>query len=609
MITSTKVGGFDTAVLIRRLLFFVLLFALVLFYLGLTFRGLTEAKGMEQAQIGREIARGNNAVTKVIRPAAIWKAQQFEGVNLELDSMYDTYHSPLGPFLYGAVLKMVGGDDFEKFQMVEDKRTVYRLDEVIAAVAVILFLISIGVNYLLISRIFDVKIAGVTALLMALSDLMWKFTHTGLPQMLMLLLFSCALFFIYRALESSIENRATIGSIIVAAVFLSLLALAHWLTIWITLGFVIYAAFFFRPKGVSGLLVLGMLLIFSSYFMVKNMEWTGNPTGMAGMTIYGGLTESEEAVMRTSDPSEETYRVLYNLNSLILNTSSNILSQTNQLYNNFGAILAAPLFFFALLHPFKRESIAKFRWIVLLMWIMASLGMALYGLSNSSTDPNQLHILFAPIMSAYGLAFFSILWSRLELPSGSTFMRYGHFVIVVMISAGPLALSIPNAIRSGLASVTEKRPVWPPYYPSALSRTLHDATQPTDIIFSDQPWAVAWYADRHSIWLPRKIAEFEDLEELAEDQKLQTAGIMISPVSFADNPFYRGAPYGTGEEFASLMLDGPAMTATNGGIGPGGLGLRDPALSEIMARYPEQRHLFPARIIYYSKRPIIEQQR
>ena len=144
MITSTKVGGFDTAVLIRRLLFFVLLFALVLFYLGLTFRGLTEAKGMEQAQIGREIARGNNAVTKVIRPAAIWKAQQVEGVNLELDSMYDTYHSPLGPFLYGAVLKMVGGDDFEKFQMVEDKRTVYRLDEVIAAVAVILFLISIG---------------------------------------------------------------------------------------------------------------------------------------------------------------------------------------------------------------------------------------------------------------------------------------------------------------------------------------------------------------------------------------------------------------------------------------------------------------------------------
>ncbi|YCM43755.1 hypothetical protein V2O64_20830 [Verrucomicrobiaceae bacterium 227] len=609
MSTSNKVGGMDTAVLIRRLLFFVLLFALVWFYLVLTFRGLTDAKGMEQAQIGREIARGNNAITKVIRPAAIWKAQQVEGANLELDSMYDTYHSPLGPFLYGAVLKMVGGDDFDKFQMVEDKRTIYRLDQVISAVAVILFLISIGVNYLLISRIFDVKIAGVTALLMALSDLMWKFTQTGLPQMLLLLLFSCALFFIYRALEASIENRAAIGSIIVAAIFLALLALAHWLTIWITLGFVIYAAFFFRPKGVSGLLVLGMLLIFSLYFMAKNMEWTGNPTGMAGMTIYGGLTESEEAIMRTSDPSEETYRVLYNLNSLILNTTSSLLSQANQLYNNLGAILAAPLFFFALLHPFKRESIAKFRWIVLLMWVMGSLGMALYGLSNSATDPNQLHILFTPIMAAYGLAFFSILWSRLELPAGSAFMRYGHFVIVVLISAGPLVLSIPNSIRSGIASGDNKLPVWPPYYPSVLSRTLHDATTKNDIIFSDQPWAVAWYADRHSIWLPRKIEEFEALEKLANDQKLETAGIMVSPISFQNNPLYRVAAYGIGEDFAALMLDGAAMTATNRGIGPGGLRLRDPALSEIMARYPEHRHLYPYRIMYYSKKPIIEQQR
>lgn len=609
MSTPNKVGGMDTAVLIRRLLFFVLLFALVWFYLVLTFHGLTAAKGMEQAQIGREIARGNNATTKVIRPAAVWKSQQVEGVNLELDSFYDTYHSPLGPFVYGAVLKMVGGDDFDRFQMIEDKRTVYRLDQVISAVSVILFLLAIGVSYLLISRIFDVRIAGVTALLMALSDLMWKFTQTGLPQMLMLLLFSCALFFIYRTLEASIANRSAIGSLIIAAIFLALLALSHWLTIWITLGFVIYAAFFFRPKGVSGLIVLGVLLVFSGYFMAKNIEWTGNPTGVAGMTLYGGLTESEEAIMRTSDPSEETYEVIYNLKSFILNTTSNILRQANLLYNNFGAILAAPVFFFALLHPFKRESIAKFRWIVLLMWVMGSLGMAIFGLSDDPTDSNQLHILFAPIMSAYGLAFLSILWSRLELPASSAFMRYGHFSIVVVISAGPLMLSIPNAIKIGLASKDTKRPVFPPYWPSALSRTLHDATEETDIIFSDQPWAVAWYADRRSIWLPRRMDEFEGLEELAKDQKLETSGILLSPISFMDNPLYRVSPFGAGEDFAALMLDGTAMGVTKDGLGPQGIRMSDPSLREVMSRYPEQRHLYPRRIIYYSKKPVIEAQR
>ena len=597
----------DTALLIRRLLFFVLLFILVFFYLVLTFKGLTTPRGMEQAQIGREIARGNNATTKVIRPAAIWQAQQHENADLELDAFYDTYHSPLNPFLYGAVLKAVGGDDFDKFQMVEDSRTVFRLDRVIAAVSVILFLIAIGINYLLISRIFDVKIAGMTVLLMTLSDLMWKFTQTGLPQMLMLLLFSCALFFIYRALESSIENRVAIGSIIIAAVFLALLALSHWLTIWIILGFVIYAAFFFRPKGISGLTVLGILVIFSLYFMAKNVEWTGNPGGTAFLTLYGGLTDSESNIMRTSDPSEETYRVLHNLNSLILNTSSNMLRQANLLYNNLGAIIAAPLFFLALIHPFKRPSIANFRWIILIMWAMATLGMALFGLSEKATDANQLHILFAPIMTAYGLAFLSILWSRIDLPSGSAVMRYGHFVIVVILSAGPLILTIPNALRTGLIVGANQRPVWPPYWPPVLSRTLHDATAEDEIIFSDQPWAVAWYADRMSIWLPRKVDEFEAMEQLAEDQKLKTVGILMSPVSFEKNPLYSSAPFGTGEEFAALMLDGAAISATAGQIGRGGLRMRSPILSKVMADYPEERHLFPMRIIYYSKKPIIQQ--
>ncbi|MDG1669383.1 MAG: hypothetical protein P8H96_00850 [Akkermansiaceae bacterium] len=608
MSSLNKPGAMDAPVLIRRLLFFVLLFGLVFFYLVLSFQGLTSSKGIDQAQIGREIARGNDATTKMIRPLAIWQAEENTGNGeISLDQIYDTYHSPLNPYLLGAVIKAVGGDDFDKFQMVEDKRTIYRLDRVIAAVSVICFLVAIGINYLLISRIFDVRIAGVTALLMALCDLNWKFTHTGLPQMLMLLLFSCALFFIYRAVEASIDNRATIGSILLAAVFLALLALAHWLTLWITIGFVLYAAFFLRPKGAAALSVIGVILVFSLYFIGKNLEWTGSPAGTAGMSLYGGLLETEDNIMRTNDPSEETYAVLYNLNSLILNTTTSLLKQTDQLYSNLGAILAAPLFFFALLHPFKRESIAQFRWIILLMWFVGSIGMALFGLSAQSTDANQLHILFSPIMTAYGLAFFSILWSRLEFTGNGGLMRYGHFVIVILVSAGPLIFSIPQAMQSGLVSDKQTRPVWPPYWPSILSRTLHEATGEQDIIFSDQPWAVAWYADRRSIWLPKKVSEFEKLEKLVKDQQFTSAGILMTPSSFKDNPLYKVGHFGGSEEFAALMLDGPSVGATAGGAR--GLRSQAPLLSSVLARYPESKHLFPFRLVYYSKKPIIDQQR
>ena len=607
MTSSTKVGGFDNATLISRILFFLVLFGLVSFYLILSFKGLTSEKGIEQAQIGREIARGNNNTTKVIRGAAYWQAKE-AGKDIDLTAFHDTYHSPLNPYIYAAVLKAVGGDDFEKFQMNEDMKTVYALDRVISAVAVILFLIAVGINYLLISRIFDVRIAGATAILMILSDLMWKFTQTGLPQMLMLLLFSCALFFIYRTLEASIENRGDISSLVIAAVFLSLLALSHWLTIWIILGFVIYAAFFFHPKGISGFMILGILLMFSGYFLVKNMEWTGNPGGTAFLSLYGGLTQSESVIMRTSDPAEQTYTIVYNLNSFLINTTSSMLRQVNELYNNLGSILVAPLFFFALLHPFKREAIAKFRWIVLLMWVMGTLGMAIFGLSESNLDPNQLHILFSPIMTAYGLAFVSILWARIELPAGGILMRYGHFAIVILISAGPLILKFPRETINALVSSGASKSVWPPYWPPVFSRTLHNATDDDDVIFSDQPWAVAWYADRISIWLPRKVEEFEDLEKLATDQELSVAGIVITPMSFKGDVLFSQVPFGYSEDFAPLMLDGPtrgalsrAKTSRGGMVSPGLLAKQSQNLRPIMNKYPEVTDLFSNRIYYYSK--------
>jgi len=597
-------GSLDAAIMIRRLLFFVLLFSLVFFYLALTFRGLTSAEGMEQAQIGREIARGNNFTTKVIRPAAIKQAENTEGGEVALDNFYDTYHSPLNPFIYGAVLKAVGGDDFDKYQITEGNRTIYRLDRVIAAVSVICFLIAIGVNYLLISRIFDVRIAGVVALLMALCDLMWKFTHTGLPQMLMLLLFSCALFFAYRALEAAIEGKVALGSILVAAIFFALLALSHWLSIWISVGFVLYAAFFFRPKGVAALAVLGILLLFSLYFVGKNLEWTGSPAGTAGLTLYGGLTQSEEGIMRSMNPGDKTTAIIYNMNSLLLNTFRNILLQVDGLYTNLGSIISAPLFFFALLHPFKRASIARFRWIILMMWVTAALGMALFGLSDSAVDSNQLHILFAPIMAAYGLAFLSIIWSRIELPEGSGILRFGHFYLVVIISAGPLLLSIPDGIRSGLLRSESPKTVWPPYWPPLLNRTLHDETDDDAIIITDQPWAVAWYADRHSIWLPKRVEDLVALEKMADDQVLTIGGILVSPTSFKDNPLYTPGAFGSDEEFAPMMLDATASRVTEGGVGPvGNFSKTSPKLSGVTRRYPYALELFPGRIVLFSPKP------
>lgn len=53
-------------------------------------------------------------------------------------------------------------------------------------------------------------------------------------------------------------------------------------------------------------------------------------------------------------------------------------------------------------------------------------------------DPNQIHILFAPIMAAYGLAFLTVVWNRIGLETNHPLVTQGHLVIVAVISAIPL---------------------------------------------------------------------------------------------------------------------------------------------------------------------------
>ncbi|OYV00030.1 MAG: hypothetical protein CFE26_24625, partial [Verrucomicrobiales bacterium VVV1] len=191
----------DTGIIVRRSLFFLLLVLMTLGQLFILFRGLNSPQAMDQAQIAREISRGNGFTTKFIRPVAYHQAQKAKGT-VPFEAFEDTYHAPLNPLINAAVLKLIGADSKNDWSMGENQM-VFPLDRIIAAVSTLFFLMAIGVNYLLISRIFDAKIAGVCAILMLFCQTFWDFSLSGLPQMLLLLLFSCGAYFAYRAVESA----------------------------------------------------------------------------------------------------------------------------------------------------------------------------------------------------------------------------------------------------------------------------------------------------------------------------------------------------------------------------------------------------------------------
>jgi hypothetical protein len=603
---STSPTHLDTGILIRRSLFFLVLIILTLGNLFTLFKGLNSPQAMDQAQIAREIARGNGFTTKMVRPVAYYQAEKTEKRSVSLLGFQDTYHAPLNPLLNAAVLKLIGADDADAWQMGENEM-IYPLDRVIATVSTLFFLMAIGVNYLLISRIFDAKIAGVCAILMLFCEAFWSYSLSGLPQMLMLLLFSCATYFAYRAVEAASEGRIAMTPAIIAGVFLTLLALTHWLTVWIALGYIVFAAIAFRPRGIVGISVLALILLAGIGPMLRNQDITGSPFGTAFLTLYKGLGNSSEAsVMRTSDLAAEPL-VLDGLLSKILRTT---LLQATDIIPLLAGIVIAPLFFLALLHPFKRKAIANFRWAILLMWITAAIGLAFFGISSKDAlDPNQIHLLFAPIMTAYGLAFISILWSRLETVAATPALRNVHHFVIVFICALPLVLALPQKVRIGMHLRDRGGvPQWPPYYAPALnSKTSGLKGWVTDkqIVFSDQPWAVAWYADRTSVWLPPTREGFLKLESVAADLQTPSVGILISPSSHGSGPLSEVAE--AYKDFTPLVLDGRVLLATY----PPGVAIYDkgPRIQEITRRYPYRQPLVGMDMVYYSERAIRVQDR
>src|SRR5450755_3892389 len=76
----------------------VALATLIFAQLFLTFRGLSSPRGMEQAQLARELARGHGFQTRVIQPFA-WRQLLDHGKNPAPDALPDTVDPPLQPLV------------------------------------------------------------------------------------------------------------------------------------------------------------------------------------------------------------------------------------------------------------------------------------------------------------------------------------------------------------------------------------------------------------------------------------------------------------------------------------------------------------------------------
>ncbi len=499
------------AVLIRRILLVVGVLAVSMIYIIFKFRGLEHGMGMDQAQIAREIARGNGFVTQAIRPIAV---AQLENHNKPIDAKHfpDTYHAPLNPYIEAPLMMLVkGGWNTEA----KNQEMIYAGDRLIAILAVFFFLLSVVINYFTACRLFDQKLAVLGTGLTLVCNLFWKYSMSGLPQMLMLLIFSVILRLVVDTLVAQSEGRALGLRLGFIGALFGLLMLAHGLTVWILLGFSLFAAIAFTPRILNGLLVLAVAMLVYSPWVVRNWNVSGTPFGVSYFAPLDGVKQSETAWMR-----QPTTSLGIGVSWFRSKLTQQTIDQSGRLIALLGSGLVAPMFFVSVMHGFRRKETALLRWAVLSMWTFAFLGMTLAGQIGDMISANQLHVLFIPIMTFYGMAMLLILWGRLDI--SFPFARAAFITVLFLISSVQLILTL---LPKGNSEIF----VWPPYVPPIIA-LLNKWMQPNEVIASDMPYAVAWYADRKSIWLPMTIEDFNALNDYNR-LKMPINGLYLTPVT------------------------------------------------------------------------------
>ena len=486
----------------------VVLIGLCIVYFLVQFKGLGTEAAMDQAQIARSLISKEGFSTRYIRPLAI-RVLTDAGKETSKANFPEFFNAPLFPMLEAAVLFPVKN----RIQL-EATDTLSMGDRAIAMLGIALLFLGLFVWYRVGLLLFDKKLALLATGLLLVTDLLWQYALAGLPQMQLILLFGLVTLCSLRAKNADDAEELTRSLLWLggAAFFLGLMSLTHGVAAFLLPGFLLFTLIAFQARIRAFLISLAIYLLTVSPWLVHNFLVCGNPFGL---TIYvalagAGITESE--VMRGVNTGLALGGGLAN------KFRGGLTDQGAHLWEFLGLNIVAVFFFPSILHAFRSSVASLWRWMIVVMWLGAAIGMTLFGVKGVISG-NQLHIIFLPIFIIYGTAFLMVLWSRLEI--SLTAFRIFFLSVVFLIAATPMILT--------LMAGQSARIQWPPYVPPFIS-VLQNWFGPKEVLCSDMPWAVAWYANRKCLLLPETVRAFNEISDYGSLGS-PIVGLYLTPIS------------------------------------------------------------------------------
>jgi len=531
---------------IRGLVLLLLIGSLgLVYYLNLT-RNFTAPEAMDAAQLARNIAEGRGYTTQFIRPLSLDILRQQGAVSdVELSSKFpDITNPPVYPMLLAALMKVLPfefeidlqkADEFERYQ---PEFLIWLLNQA-------LFFVALIQVFRLGEKLFDQPVAWCAALVFLGTELYWKFSTSGLPTMLLLVLFLALARTLVRLEEQGNDGVALgggwfAGMALWAGALAGLGGLTRYGFAWVILPVLVYLGWFMgRHRGRTvAMALLGFLLVMSPW-LVRNAQLSGNLFGTAGLALYSQTdTFPEDTLERTLfyEPSDapvngqDEIKVkvadhvgLWEIeNKLKRNLRHLLVHELPQFSGSWFAVVCLV----GLVVPFRNRSLRRLRFFLLMTLAVFALGQALGRTHLSAANGTLAELLArslgqgAPVTAASGVngenllallgpvsflfgagLFFSLLdrW-KVDLPE----MRLAASTGLVVAASLPMALSFLLPHPYPMAN--------PPYHPARLQylrsvpaeHGLVEIKQ-DDLLMSDIPWAVAWYGNQNCVWLTRTV--------------------------------------------------------------------------------------------------------
>lgn len=467
--------------------------AVQLWFFRTQFTGLVMVDAMDAAQVARHVSQGDGFTTSFIRPLSL-------GLVPRVTAHPDLNNPPLQPLILAVAFNLFGASD----------RTV-------GMVSLLFAVLTTVMAYLLAVRLLDKYAGALAALLVTLTIGLLKAGVAGIGV-------SCTAFLLALLFFAVVQHRGTTRWSALCGAIAALAYLTDYgvlLLAAVACGLVVLSQPASRLRH-AALFAVGFLLI-NTPWAVRNWSVAGSP--IAGMKLYSvamwGATNPTTTLYRQQSPAGAGPIAFAagHLTEVIKKSLLN-LNQLESMFATALGIVLLPLFGIALFTDLGSVAANRLKWALLL-------GLVLAGLSAAVGRP-RFDFVYSALGVVAALGATGVVLVLRSRNIGST-ARAGAVAALLAVSAYPISL---NALPGS-------RPAKPDH---RSAEYIGKALPATAIVATDQPWSVAWYADRTAVWLPlavppqpgedpnMSIADAADATQSRRFLALEKAGIKPSAI-------------------------------------------------------------------------------